>query len=77
MKAPCVRDLFVQAKKNSPCLVPVINDAAGRQRGAGTRVVMTGEHTLNQLLVEMDGLVSTRVLLFGSYQPSDVLDPTA
>lgn len=59
-----VRDLFEQAKKNSPCIIFIDEiDAVGRQRGAG----LGGGHdereqTLNQLLVEMDGFEQTRAL---------------
>ena len=57
-----VRDMFEQAKKNAPCLIFIDEiDAVGRQRGAG----LGGGHdereqTLNQMLVEMDGLVVTK-----------------
>jgi cell division protease FtsH len=73
-----VRDLFDQAKKNSPCIVFVDEiDAVGRQRGAG----LGGGHdereqTLNQLLVEMDGFdTSTHVIVVAATNRPDVLDP--
>ena len=73
-----VRDLFDQAKKNSPCIVFVDEiDAVGRQRGAG----LGGGHddrekTLNQLLVEMDGFeTSTHVIIIAATNRPDVLDP--
>ena len=73
-----VRDLFVQGKKNSPCLIFVDEiDAVGRQRGAG----LGGGHdereqTLNQLLVEMDGFESKEgIILIAATNRPDVLDP--
>jgi len=73
-----VRDLFVQAKKNSPCIVFVDElDAVGRHRGAG----LGGGHdereqTLNQLLVEMDGFESTEgIIVMAATNRPDVLDP--
>ncbi|HKM39462.1 MAG TPA: ATP-dependent zinc metalloprotease FtsH [bacterium] len=73
-----VRDLFEQAKKNTPCLVFVDEiDAVGRQRGAG----LGGGHdereqTLNQLLVEMDGFgVNEGVIVLAATNRPDVLDP--
>jgi cell division protease FtsH len=73
-----VRDLFEQAKKNSPCLVFIDEiDAVGRQRGAG----LGGGHdereqTLNQLLVEMDGFgVNEGVIVLAATNRPDVLDP--
>ena len=73
-----VRDLFDQAKKNSPCIVFVDEiDAVGRQRGAG----LGGGHdereqTLNQLLVEMDGFETNEgVILIAATNRPDVLDP--
>ncbi len=73
-----VRDLFVQGKKNAPCLIFIDEiDAVGRQRGAG----MGGGHdereqTLNQLLVEMDGFESNEgVILIAATNRPDVLDP--
>ncbi|MBR9977047.1 MAG: ATP-dependent zinc metalloprotease FtsH, partial [Bacteroidetes bacterium] len=73
-----VRDLFENAKKNSPCIVFIDEiDAVGRQRGAG----LGGGHdereqTLNQLLVEMDGFEqgSTVIIIAATNRP-DVLDP--
>ena len=74
-----VRDLFVQAKKNSPCIVFVDElDAVGRHRGAG----LGGGHdereqTLNQLLVEMDGFESTEgIIVMAATNRPDVLDPS-
>jgi len=73
-----VRDLFDQAKKNSPCIVFVDEiDAVGRQRGAG----LGGSHdereqTLNQILVEMDGFdTNTNVIVIAATNRPDVLDP--
>lgn len=73
-----VRDLFVQGKKNAPCIIFIDEiDAVGRQRGAG----LGGGHdereqTLNQLLVEMDGFESNEgVILIASTNRPDVLDP--
>ncbi|HKF18363.1 MAG TPA: ATP-dependent zinc metalloprotease FtsH [Candidatus Dormibacteraeota bacterium] len=73
-----VRDLFVQAKKTSPCIVFVDEiDAVGRQR----RVGFGGAHdereqTLNQLLVEMDGFdTNTHVIVIAATNRPDVLDP--
>ncbi|MBT4435802.1 ATP-dependent metallopeptidase FtsH/Yme1/Tma family protein [bacterium] len=73
-----VRDLFVQAKKNTPCIVFVDElDAVGRHRGAG----LGGGHdereqTLNQLLVEMDGFESTEgIIVMAATNRPDVLDP--
>ena len=73
-----VRDLFVQAKKQAPCIVFVDEiDAVGRQRGAG----LGGGHdereqTLNQLLVEMDGFeANDGVILIAATNRPDVLDP--
>ena len=73
-----VRDLFEQAKKNSPAIIFVDEiDAVGRHRGAG----MGGGHdereqTLNQMLVEMDGFdVSTNVIMIAATNRPDILDP--
>jgi cell division protease FtsH len=73
-----VRDLFDQAKRNSPCIVFVDEiDAVGRQRGAG----LGGSHdereqTLNQILVEMDGFDgNTNVIVIAATNRPDVLDP--
>ncbi|MGD8984814.1 MAG: ATP-dependent zinc metalloprotease FtsH [Desulfobacteraceae bacterium] len=73
-----VRDLFVQGKKNAPCIVFMDEiDAVGRHRGAG----LGGGHdereqTLNQLLVEMDGFESNEgVILISATNRPDVLDP--
>ena len=72
-----VRDLFEQAKKNSPCIVFIDEiDAVGRQRGAG----LGGGHdereqTLNQLLVEMDGFAENEgVIVLAATNRPDVLD---
>lgn len=73
-----VRDLFDQAKKNSPCIIFIDEiDAVGRQRGAG---VGGGhderEQTLNQLLVEMDGMTdNTGIVVIAATNRPDVLDP--
>jgi len=73
-----VRDLFVQGKKNAPCIIFLDEiDAVGRHRGAG----LGGGHdereqTLNQLLVEMDGFESNEgVILISATNRPDVLDP--
>ncbi len=73
-----VRDLFIQGKKNAPCIIFLDEiDAVGRHRGAG----LGGGHdereqTLNQLLVEMDGFESNEgVILISATNRPDVLDP--
>ena len=73
-----VRDLFDQAKRNSPCIVFVDEiDAVGRHRGAG----LGGGHdereqTLNQILVEMDGFdTATNVIVLAATNRPDILDP--
>lgn len=73
-----VRDLFDQAKKNSPCIVFIDEiDAVGRHRGAG----LGGGHdereqTLNQLLVEMDGFgINEGVIILAATNRPDILDP--
>ncbi len=73
-----VRDLFIQAKKHTPCIIFVDElDAVGRHRGAG----LGGGHdereqTLNQLLVEMDGFESNEgIILMSATNRPDVLDP--
>ena len=73
-----VRDLFEQAKKNSPSLIFIDEiDAVGRQRGAG----LGGghderEHTLNQLLVEMDGFGANEgIIMIAATNRPDILDP--
>ncbi len=73
-----VRDLFENAKKNSPCIIFIDEiDAVGRQRGAG----LGGGHdereqTLNQLLVEMDGFdINQGVVLIAATNRPDILDP--
>ncbi|WCZ39638.1 ATP-dependent zinc metalloprotease FtsH [Corynebacterium jeddahense] len=73
-----VRDLFKQARENSPCIIFVDEiDAVGRQRGSG----MGGGHdereqTLNQLLVEMDGFTGREgVILIAATNRPDILDP--
>jgi cell division protease FtsH len=73
-----VRDLFIQAKKNAPCIIFIDEiDAVGRHRGAG----LGGGHdereqTLNQLLVEMDGFEANEgVILIAATNRPDVLDP--
>jgi cell division protease FtsH len=73
-----VRDLFMQGKKNAPCLIFIDEiDAVGRHRGAG----LGGGHdereqTLNQLLVEMDGFESNEgVIIIAATNRPDVLDP--
>src|SRR5437870_6088642 len=73
-----VRDLFDQAKRNSPCIVVVDEiDAVGRQRGAGLGVSHDErEQTLNQILVEMDGFeTNTHVIVIAATNRPDVLDP--
>lgn len=73
-----VRDLFKKAKKMSPCIIFIDEiDAVGRQRGAG----LGGSHdereqTLNQILVEMDGMeTKTNVIVIAATNRPDVLDP--
>ncbi len=73
-----VRDLFDQAKRNSPCIVFIDEiDAVGRHRGAG----LGGSHdereqTLNQILVEMDGFdTNTNVIVVAATNRPDILDP--
>ena len=73
-----VRDLFIQGKRNAPCIIFIDEiDAVGRHRGAG----LGGGHdereqTLNQLLVEMDGFESSEgVILIAATNRPDVLDP--
>ncbi|MCL2851910.1 MAG: ATP-dependent zinc metalloprotease FtsH [Defluviitaleaceae bacterium] len=73
-----VRDLFEQAKKNSPCIIFIDEiDAVGRRRGAG----LGGGHdereqTLNQLLVEMDGFgINDGVIIIAATNRPDILDP--
>ena len=73
-----VRDLFEQAKKNSPCIVFIDEiDAVGRHRGAG----LGGGHdereqTLNQLLVEMDGFSDNEnIIVIAATNRADILDP--
>ena len=73
-----VRDLFDQAKRNSPCIIFIDEiDAVGRHRGSG----LGGSHdereqTLNQILVEMDGFdTSTSVIVMAASNRPDILDP--
>jgi cell division protease FtsH len=73
-----VRDLFDQAKRNSPCIIFVDEiDAVGRHRGAG----LGGSHdereqTLNQMLVEMDGFdTDTSIIIMAATNRPDILDP--
>ena len=73
-----VRDLFDQAKRNSPCIIFIDEiDAVGRQRGAG----LGGSHdereqTLNQILVEMDGFdTDTKIIVIAATNRPDILDP--
>ncbi len=73
-----VRDLFLQAKKNAPCIIFMDEiDAVGRYRGAG----LGGGHdereqTLNQLLVEMDGFIANEeVIMIAATNRPDILDP--
>ena len=73
-----VRDLFEQAKKNSPCIIFIDEiDAVGRRRGAG----LGGGHdereqTLNQLLVEMDGFGTNEgIIVMAATNRPDILDP--
>jgi cell division protease FtsH len=73
-----VRDLFTQAKQNSPCIIFVDElDAVGRQRGAGFGGGNDErEQTLNQLLVEMDGFeMKDNVILIAATNRPDILDP--
>jgi len=73
-----VRDLFVQGKKNAPCIIFIDEiDAVGRHRGAGFGGGNDErEQTLNQLLVEMDGFESNEgVILVAATNRPDVLDP--
>ncbi len=73
-----VRDLFDNAKKNSPCIVFVDEiDAVGRHRGAGVGgSADEREQTLNQILVEMDGFdTDTHVIIVAATNRADVLDP--
>jgi len=73
-----VRDLFEQAKKNSPCIVFIDEiDAVGRQRGAGLGVGHDErEQTLNQLLVEMDGFSTNEgIIVMAATNRPDILDP--
>jgi len=73
-----VRDLFEQAKRNTPCIIFIDEiDAVGRHRGAG----LGGSHdereqTLNQILVEMDGFdTNTSVIVLAATNRPDILDP--
>jgi len=73
-----VRDLFDQAKRNSPCIIFIDEiDAVGRHRGAG----LGGSHdereqTLNQILVEMDGFeTDTNIIIIAATNRPDILDP--
>jgi cell division protease FtsH len=73
-----VRDLFDQAKRNSPCIIFIDEiDAVGRHRGAG----LGGSHdereqTLNQILVEMDGFeTDTNIIIVAATNRPDILDP--
>lgn len=73
-----VRDLFEQAKKNSPCIIFIDEiDAVGRHRGAG----LGGSHdereqTLNQILVEMDGFdTDINIIIIAATNRPDILDP--
>ena len=73
-----VRDLFDQAKRNTPCIIFIDEiDAVGRQRGTG----LGGSHdereqTLNQILVEMDGFdTNTSVIVIAATNRPDILDP--
>jgi cell division protease FtsH len=73
-----VRDLFDQARRNSPCIIFVDEvDAVGRHRGAG----LGGSHdereqTLNQILVEMDGFgTDTNIIVVAATNRPDILDP--
>jgi cell division protease FtsH len=73
-----VRDLFEQAKRNSPCIVFVDEiDAVGRRRGAGLGGSNDErEQTLNQILVEMDGFdTDTNVIIVAATNRPDILDP--
>ncbi|EGC30195.1 hypothetical protein DICPUDRAFT_41790 [Dictyostelium purpureum] len=72
-----VRDLFKEARANTPCIVFIDEiDAVGRARSRGAYHNDERENTLNQLLVEMDGFTSTSgVVVFAGTNRSDVLDP--
>ncbi len=73
-----VRDMFEQAKKNSPCIIFIDEiDAVGRHRGAGHGGGNDErEQTLNQLLVEMDGFSDNEgIILIAATNRPDVLDP--
>jgi len=78
-----VRDLFREAKKRAPCIIYIDEiDAIGRKRSSGTGqfdgAVGEGEQTLNQLLVEMDGMATKEgVLMLASTNRADVLDKVA
>ncbi|KAF4519131.1 hypothetical protein B566_EDAN007404 [Ephemera danica] len=79
-KAVATEDLFREAKKRSPCIIYIDEiDAIGRKRSSGTGqfdgAVGEGEQTLNQLLVEMDGMATKEgVLMLASTNRADVLD---
>lgn len=74
------RDLFKEAKKRTPCIIYIDEiDAVGRKRsgasGQADGAAGEGEQTLNQLLVEMDGMASKEgVLVLSSTNRADVLD---
>ena len=75
-----VRDLFKEGRKRSPCIIYIDEiDAIGRKRSAGSSqfdgASGEGEQTLNQLLVEMDGMASKEgVVMLASTNRADVLD---
>uniref|UniRef100_A0AAQ5X4Z2 AAA+ ATPase domain-containing protein n=1 Tax=Amphiprion ocellaris TaxID=80972 RepID=A0AAQ5X4Z2_AMPOC len=77
-KIPKVRDLFVMARKNAPCILFIDEiDAVGRKRGRGNFGGQSEqENTLNQLLVEMDGFnTATNVVVLAGTNRPDILDP--
>lgn len=74
-----IRDLFGEARKRAPCIIYIDEiDAIGRKRSGSSQIGGSdgeGEQTLNQLLVEMDGMASKEsVLMLASTNRADVLD---
>lgn len=74
------RDLFKEARKRAPCIIYIDEiDAIGRKRsgtvGSNTGTTGEGEQTLNQLLVEMDGMATTEnIIMLASTNRADILD---